>query len=141
MMKLFSRKSFTLTEAVVSIFILIIIWLSAVNTLIVGKYSASYAKHKTQAAYAAQQEIERLRKLPFANILSSNINGVSIDTRGTPNNTADDFKGRRIVTVSGDLGYYKSVIVEMQWSEILFGTNRTMREYVGTYIANEPQIN
>lgn len=137
--KLTSRKGFTLTEAVLSVCVLAIIWLAAVDAIIVGQYSATYARHKKQAIYVAQLEIERLRKRLFTEILSSN-NPVSIDTKGTPG-TADDFRGSQIVTASGDLGYYKSVLVKMQWNEVFFGVNRTMYEYVGTYIANEDQLN
>jgi hypothetical protein len=135
-----SRKSFTLTEVVVSTLLLVIIWLSAVDALIVGKYSASYAKHKIQAMYAAQLAIENLRKIPYVNIQNSNT-VIDIDTKATPDNHADDFTGRQIITVSADLGYYRSVLVDIQWNEILLGINRPMHEYCFTYIANEPQVN
>lgn len=137
-----SRDGFTLTEVVISVLILVIIWLSAVDALIVGKYSASYAKHKVQAMYAAQQKIEELRKQPYPP--SSSNSTVRIDTKGTPDNISDDFTGTQVVTISdvgGSGGYYKQVLVEIRWNEVLFGRNRTMREYCGTYIANEPQIN
>lgn len=141
-MKLTTRYGFTLTEVIVSILVLVIIWVAAVDALIVGKYSASYAKHKVQAMYVVQQTIEQLRKLPYPPPNSNSV--VHIDTRGTPDNPGDDFTGTQIVTVSdvtGSGGYYKQVLVEIRWNEILFGRNRTMREYCGTYIANEPQIN
>ncbi|MCX5666226.1 MAG: type II secretion system protein [Candidatus Omnitrophica bacterium] len=142
--KLGSRSSFTLVEVVVSLSILLIIWLAAGSAFIVGKYSASYARHKVQAIYAAQLAIENIRKnVPFANMQDSNT-AISIDTRGTPDNAADDFNGRQIIDVSdvaGSGGYYRQVLADIQWNELLFGINRTMHEYCVTYIANEPQVN
>ena len=139
-MKLSNRNSFTLTEVVVSTLLLVIVWLSAVDAFIVGKYSGSYARHKIQAMYAAQLAIENLRKIPYDNIQNSNTI-IDIDTKATPDNHADDFTGRQIINVSADLGYYRSVLVDTQWNEILFGKNRTMHEYCFTYIADEPQVN
>lgn len=143
-MKLESRDSFTLTEVAVSLSILLIIWLAAGSAFIVGKYSASYARHKVQAIYAGQLAIENIRKnVLFANMQDSNV-AIRIDTRGTPDNTADDFNGRQIIDVSdvaGSGGYYKQVLVDIQWNELFFGQNKTMHEYCGTYIANEPQVN
>ena len=139
-----SRDSFTLTEVAVSLAILLIIWLAAGSAFIVGKYSASYARHKVQAIYAAQLAIENIRKnVLFANMQNSNV-AIRIDTRGTPDNIADDFNGRQIINVSdaaGSGGYYKQVLVDIQWNELFFGRNKIMHEYCGTYIANEPQVN
>lgn len=134
------RHGFTLTEAVFSICLLLLVFLAAIDTMIIAKYSASYAKHKTQAMYMAQRTIEALRKLPYGSLTSSTTT-ISIDTRGTPNSSADDFTGTQIVTVSSDLGYYKRVVVEVRWNEILFGRSKAMREYCGTYIPNEFQVN
>ena len=136
-----------MTEVVISIFILLIVWLAAINALIVGKYSASYARHKIQAVYAAELGIEDLRKnVSFANL--QNQNGVNvpirIDTKGTPDAVADDFNGRKIITVSdiaGSGGYYKQVLLDIQWNEIFFGRNKTMHEYCSTIISSEPQVN
>jgi type II secretory pathway pseudopilin PulG len=135
-----SRKGFTLTEAVFSICLLLLIFLAAIDTMIIAKYSASYAKHKIQAMYMAQRTIEALRKQPFASLTGSTIT-TSIDTRGTPNNSVDDFTGTQVITVSSDLGYHKRVIVEIRWNEIVFGRSKTMHEYCGTFISNEFQVN
>lgn len=137
--KLTSRKSFTLTEVVVGLLTLVIIWLGAIDAFIVGKYSASYSRHKIQAMYAAQRKIEDLRKVTYPP--SGSTTAIRIDTKGTPDNAADDFTGTQIVTVGPDLGYYRQVIVEIRWNEIFFGRVKQMREYCATYIANEPQVN
>jgi type II secretory pathway pseudopilin PulG len=135
-----SRNGFTLTEAVFSICLLLLVFLAAIDTMIIAKYSASYAKHKIQAMYMAQRTIEALRKQTFSSIANSTTT-ISIDTRGTPNTSSDDLTGTQIVTVSSDLGYYKRIVVEIRWNEILFGRSKLMREYCGTYIANEFQVN
>jgi hypothetical protein len=138
-MKIKSRNGFTLTEAVVSVLILVIIWISAVNALIAGKHSSSYSRHKVQAIYAAQRKIEDLRKATYPPTASTTT--IRIDTKATPDNTADDFTGTQIVTVGQDLGYYRQVNVEIRWNESFFGRTKQMREYCSTYIANEPQVN
>lgn len=135
-----SRHGFTLTEAVFSICLLLLIFLAAIDTMIIAKYSASYAKHKTQAIYMAQRTIENMRKQPFGSLAGSNTT-ISLDTRGTPNITTDDLTGTQVVTVSSDLGYYKRVIIDIRWNETLFGRSKLMHEYCGTYISSETQVN
>jgi Tfp pilus assembly protein PilV len=138
--KLCDKRAFTLTEILFSIGLLLLVWLAAVNATIIAKFSGSYAKHKIQAVYIAQQTIENLRKTPFASIANSTTTA-TIDTNGTPYTTTDDFTGTQIVTVTSPSSYYKQIIVEVRWNEILLGKNKTMREYCATIIANEPQVN
>ena len=134
------NKGFTLTEAVISVAIIALVWIAVFNLFIVGEIAASIAKHKTQAIYVAQATIEKLRKLPFASITGST-STVSIDSRGTPDIYSDDFTGTQTVTVYNDSVYYKRVAVDISWNELVAGKNKTMHEYCGTYIANDPQAN
>ena len=138
-----SRSGLGLTEIVISLFMLVIMWLSAADAMIVGKYSASYARHKVQAMYTEQQAIENLRKTPYGLMMSSGPTTVAIDSRGTPDNNADNFNGTRTITVDAEVPgtYYRRVAVNMRWNEILFGRTRQVNEYCATYIANEPQVN
>ena len=135
-----TRKSFTLTEAVVSMAMIAIVWIAAFNVFIISATSYSLAKHKAQAVYVAQGAIERLRKQPFASI-SGSTSSVSLDSKGTPDIYTDDFNGAQIVTVYNDSPYYKRVIVDISWNEVIAGKNKTIREYLSTYIASDPQIN
>ena len=128
----------TLTEVVISLALLLIIWLATVEVLITSRISSSMARHKAQAMYVMQRTIEDLKKQPFANIAGSTTT-VSIDTKGTPDNYSDDFKGTQIVTVTSPSTYYKQIIVELRWNEVFFGKTKIMKEYLGTYIANDPQ--
>jgi len=138
-----SRRGFTLTEASISILILVILWLAAVNAMIVGKYTASYARHKMQAIYLAQQAIENLRKTPYSLMVSNGPIAVSIDSKGTPDNAADNFNGTQTITVYPEVvgTYYKRVAVKISWNEIFFGRAKQISEYCATHIANEPQVN
>ncbi|MDP2929863.1 MAG: prepilin-type N-terminal cleavage/methylation domain-containing protein [Candidatus Omnitrophota bacterium] len=140
-------KGFTLMEVVVSLFIFMIVWMSAVGVVVVGKNAASYAKHKSQAIYIAQRAIEQMRRQPFQspnfeNFAASITGPVIIDTKGNFGNPANPFMGNQIVTVSNYAGdiYRKRVQVEVNWNELVFGTV-VMREYCTTDIANEPQLN
>ncbi|MFA6321456.1 MAG: hypothetical protein WCY36_06340 [Candidatus Omnitrophota bacterium] len=139
-----SEGAFTLTEVIVGICLLTIVWLAAVNVIIISRASGSLAKHKSQAVYLIQQKIENLRKLPYSSIASSNTTGLSIDTRGTPTVSADDLTGNMVVTVttsSSSYAYCKKVVVELNWKESFFGKQKTVKEFGGTYIANDSQAN
>jgi Tfp pilus assembly protein PilV len=138
-------KGFTLMEVVVSLFIFMIVWMSVVGVVVVGKNAASYAKHKSQAIYIAQRAIEQTRRQPFSNLATyaASITGpVIIDTRGNFSGPTNPFMGNQIVTVSNYASdiYRKRVRVEVNWNELVFGTV-VMREYCTTDIANEAQLN
>ena len=88
-----NHKGFTLTEVVISLFILTIVWVSAVGVAVVGKYAASRAKHRVQDIYVAQNTLEQMRREPFSNLESyaapapAGLTGlVTIDTKGIFNN-------------------------------------------------------
>lgn len=134
-----SKKGFTLLETVFSLILLALVWVAAANVIIVNKMSGSFARHKAQAINVARRAIEDARKKSFVSIIGGTTN-VSIDTRGTPDDYSDDFIGTQVMTVT-DLGNHKRVIVEVSWNEIFFGTTRTIREYCGTFIGNDPQVN
>ena len=134
------KEGYSLTEVVVGIFLLTIVWLAAVNIIVISRASGSLARHKVQAVYVIQQAIENLRKQPFANINSSTTT-VSIDTRGTPDVTSDDFTGTQHVTVTTPHAHYKQVNVELDWNESFFGRSKTVKEYGGTLISDDPIAN
>ena len=140
------KKGFTLTEVVVSLFILTIVWVSAVGLVIVSKYAVSHAKHKSQAIYVAQRTLEQTRRQPFQspdfeNYAASLTGQVNIDTMGKFSSPVNPFTGNQIVTVTKLDTYRKRVRVEVNWKEHIFGGSVVMREYCTTDIANEPQLN
>ena len=138
------RKSgaFTLTEVVVAIFLLTIVWLAAVNIIIISRASGALERHKVQAGYILQQTIENLRKQPYST-LTSYSSTVTIDTKGTPDTSAGDITGLQNVTVSPTTDpYYRKVLVKITWSETFFGKLKSnITEYCGTFIANDSQVN
>ena len=142
-----SRKGFSLTEIVVGMFLLAIVWLSAVNVIVMCRASGAFARHKAQAIYVMQQTIENLRQGLFSSINNSTTT-VSIDSMGTPDNTADDLKGTQYVTVTAHnsvlapaVQSYKEVKVEVDWKDSFFGRQKVIKEYLWTCIANDAQVN
>ena len=147
-----SRKGFTLTEVVISLLILMIVWLSAVGSVIVSKYAASRAKHKVQAIYLAQSALEQMRRQSFQspdfeNYAATITGPVIIDTMGDFFNPPNIFMGNQAVKVTPvpDIipggPYRKRVQVTVSWTERSLGGSIPMTEYCTTDIANEPQLN
>ena len=136
------KKGFTLVEAMVGIGLIAIVWIGAINIIVVARAAESRARHRTQAMYVAQQAIEDLRKQLFSNIVNST-STVIIDDRGTTGIYSDDLMGTQVVTVTSPSTYYKKVLVEIRWNEVMSGKNKsvTMHEYYGTNIANDQQVN
>ena len=116
------KKGQALIEAIVAVIILALVWVAAVNVVIVSRASGKFAKHKTQADYAIQRTIENLRKQLFSSIVSSGPTAITIDTSGTPDYTPDDFTGIQIVTVTNTDPYYKKVVIKWMGNFFLFYT-------------------
>ncbi|MFA5143862.1 MAG: hypothetical protein WC522_06845 [Candidatus Omnitrophota bacterium] len=152
-----SKRGFTITEVVISICLLAVVWLAAVNIMVISAASGSLAKHKVQAQYLIQKAIEDIRKKSFSSISSYNITlkpegaGVapgrseawSLDEHGTPLYFTDDPRlgARLIVTVTTPDTYYKKVLAQVTWRESFFGRSKTVGEYAATYIARDSQAN
>ena len=135
-----SKKGFTLLEIIISMFLLAIVWLAAVNIIVISRAAGALARHKVQAVYVMQQTIENLRKQSFSNI-SNSTTTVSIDTNGTPDSTADDITGTQTVTVTTPNTYYKQVVIQVTWNESFYGRRKQVKEYCATYIANDTLLN
>jgi type II secretory pathway pseudopilin PulG len=135
------KKGYTLMEAVVALALLALVWVAAVNVIIISRASVSRAKHKVQASYVIQQSIEKLRRLPFNSIVSDT-SSVIVDSKGTPDNPFDDLTGTQVITVSvKDPNYLKYALVQVSWNELLFGKSKTVTECDSTYIASDSQAN
>jgi len=129
-----------MVEMLTSISLFVLIWISLMGSVLVGKAIAVRAKHRMQATYAAQRQIESLRKQVFGAIANST-SAVTIDTRGTES-TADDLMGIQTTTVTSPEAAIKKIIVEITWRErrLVVGSLMTT-ETIGTCIANDPQVN
>ncbi len=138
-----TEKGISLVEVLVSLALIVVLWLATSTTLLSGQFFTSYAQHKAQAVFVAQNIIEQQRRLVFANLASQASAAVSLDSKGTYGTGADDFMGNRIVTVAVVPGNanLKTVQVEVNWQEQIANRGRvTMREYFTTSIANDPVL-
>lgn len=135
------EDGFSLTEVVVAIFLLTLVWLSAVSAIIMANASGSLAKHKSQATYLIQKKIEDTRKLTISSIPSgTTTTTVTIDNRGTTA-TSDDLQGTQSLIISKPDPYYLKALVQISWRESFFGKSKTVVEYAGTFLAYDPQAN
>lgn len=134
------KKGFTLTEIVFSIALLVLVWLTATEVIVISKVSGFLAKHKTQAIYIAQRAMEELHRKSFSQVVSGT-STVSIDTRGTPDDYSDDLTGIQIITVTNPSVYYKKAAIEIVWNENLPGTTKSTSTACASFITNDPQVN
>ena len=156
-------RGISLIEVLIGTLLLTLVWLSAVGVIIVSRYSLSYSKHKIQAMYVAQRIFEEGRRCPSTDLINNATTGfaarhtkaVSIDTNGTQDIaangaltlTADDFMGNSVTQVTpltdygGSIGYRYRIDVEINWVQMLGGTNKTMREHFATDITSEDVLN
>lgn len=140
-----SDRAFTLTEVIVGICLLTIVWLAAVNVIVVSRGSGSLARHKSQAVYLIQQKIENLRKSAYSALANGTTTPcyLRIDANGTlvVSSTIYDADQKMTLTISTPNTYYKKILITMAWKESFFGKQKTVREFGGTYIANDSQAN
>ena len=94
------ENGLTLVECLFSMALAVIILTAAAGVIINSQILSSLARHKVQATYVAQQILEQQRRTPFPSIVSLPSAVVTLDTNGTYNNSADDFVGNRVVTVT-----------------------------------------
>lgn len=135
-----TKAGYTLIEVLISIIMLAVVWIASVGIIVIGGSSGSRAKHRMQAVYQIQRTVEDLRKKPFVQIVGGTTS-VSIDTKGTPDSTADDLFGTQVVTVTTPDVHYKKVVVAVTWQEVMWGAAKSVTEYGGTYISDDPQAN
>lgn len=137
-----SKKGFTLIEVILSTIISVIIFVGPIDIFARTSYNISYARHKLQSAYLAQDIIEKRRRYRFADLTTGTTSSqnITIDTKGT-GTTADDLIGNYTVTISTVGTYRKRVQVKISWVERTFAGTINANEYYTTDIADEPEIN
>ena len=136
-----TRKGFTLVEVVISFFLLAMVFLAAVEAIVVSNYAASYARHKIQAIYFAQRALEEIRRLPFSSITppyhSTRIVAISPDNF-TVSCTIDV---NSVTSPGGISSYANKVQIAVNWNEKFYSSNVPAAEYCATDITNESQFN
>lgn len=142
MLAIKKHDGFTLIEILVSIILIPLVWFAISISLSVNAMLISQSKHRAQAVFVAQQELDRLRTSDYTTLASvSNVN-VTIDTRGTTT-TGDDLIGKKNIVVqleTSPLRHYRQVTATISWSEKILdilGT-RTLTESLATIISDDP---
>lgn len=159
-----TKQGFTLVEVLVSLGVLLVFLPFAASMITNSQLLSSYAKHKIQAAYAAQQIIETQRQTsPFIVLTAgqSKIIGpasVILDTKGNYNNlncstNTSIFCGTATVTVTptvytsttGVKGPASTVmdhfVVLINWNEQILNSKVAMSETYAEDVANDPMLN
>jgi len=137
-----SQKGLTLLEVLVSVSVFFLIWMAAAASIVGSRYLSSFAKHKGQAIYLAQEALEEQRRRTFNNI-ASRADAVPLDTQGTFNTATDDLNGNRVITVTAVPGdaFRKRVRADVTWWEPILGGRIQIHTYCTTDIANETNLN
>lgn len=155
------RGGFTLVEVLISVGLLLIFLPFAASMITNSQLMASYAKHRIQAAYAAQQIIETQRQAAFP-ILSAGQsqtigpNSVLLDTKGNYNNTncanSNVFCGTSVITITpavytSTLGVNTTstttnhIVVKIYWNERIASSFVPITETFAADILNSPMLN
>lgn len=139
-----SDKGLSLVEMLISMSLFVLVWVSLVGSILVGKEAETRSRHKIQATYAAQRVMESLRKQSFASIVSQTGGSVTVDTKGT-DTAADDLIGTQTINV---INYpatnpiYKKVGVTIRWREGgPVGPYQMADQVLWTYISSDAQVN
>ncbi len=155
-----TTSGFTIIEVMVSVGIMLVFLPFAASMLTNSQMLASYAKHKTQAAFAAQQIVETERQAAFIPLIAGGSkiigpNSVFLDTKGNyvnPNCNTNSFCGTSIITVTPAV-YTKQdgtkttktnvdhFVVQIYWSERIFKLMVPMTETYAADIVNDPMLN
>ena len=131
-----------MVEVVISLLLLTIAWIAAIDALIVSKYAAPCSRNRFQAIYLAQKTLEEQRRIPFSNIQNYAIQNYSTsNTFGlfTPDNNCPPMA--LTITVARIDDYTERVQVRLAWTEHFYGYSVAAAEYCTTDIANESQLN
>jgi prepilin-type N-terminal cleavage/methylation domain-containing protein len=159
--KMNNKNGFTLIEILVSVAIMLIFLPFAAQMITNSQLWASYAKHKIQAAYAAQQIIETQRQNAFVVLAQGQSppigpNSVILDTKGNyasvncNNNTV--FCGTSLITITPSV-YTNSAgqtqtstttdhfLVKISWVEQILNLQIPMSENFAEDIVNDPMLN
>lgn len=122
----------------VSLLLLTVVWLAAVEALIISSYTSSYSRHKIQAIYFAQRALEEQRRLYSINMPSQPEQSFTI--------SPDNFTIRRTITITtvnspgGISAHTKKVQIAVNWNEKFYSSNVPAAEYCATDITDEPHF-
>lgn len=134
------RVGFTLVEMIVSITLIPLIWIGVYIALSANTMFISQAKHRAQAVFLAQQRLDLMRSDAYANLTTTVVPNITIDTRGTAG-VGDDLTGTMNVTVVATIPlniHYRQVTATINWDEAaLGGAPRALTESLTTIISDD----
>lgn len=137
------ESGFTLIEIIVSITLIPVLWFAISVALSVNTMLIVQAKHRAQAVFVAQQNLDWMRTVAYTALPSITTHqAVTIDNRGTTA-TGDDLTGFRDITLGPDQvitgGHYRQATVAVNWNErMLGGPDKTLTESLTTIISDDP---
>lgn len=135
-----AKDGFTLVEILVASTIALLVLVSLLAALVAGRFSASLAKHKSQALNLIQQRVEQLKSQGYTTLYatsqSSKVtteNNVVLDGNVA---SRGDMLCTRISTVDDLCGYDDAVeiTVQISWNEKTMAGNINVSEEASTLV-------
>lgn len=156
-----TKSGFTFVEVLVTMGLMLLFLPFAASMLTNSQLLASYAKHKLQAAYVAQQILETQRQNPFITLTAGQTStigpsSVVLDTKGNYNNTtcgnSNAFCGTAVVTVTPTVytnaagvkttsSTVNHFVVQIYWNEKISVLFVPITETFAEDMANDPILN
>ena len=137
-----NRRGFTLVEVMVATFITVIVLLSMLLTIVMGRYSAVLAKHKSQAVQLSQQQMEEMRALGYSALATMSLSSsTTTDTGVVLDGDIDsrpDLICTRTTTLTDDSpsSGLLEVTVQVSWQEKSMGGTVNLSEEVSSLVAD-----
>jgi len=134
------HNGFTLIEITMSVILIPLLWFAMYISLAVNTMLISQAKHRAQAVFIAQQNLDRMRIITYADLFPVAAQAVTIDNRGTVD-IGDDLAGTMDI-ILGELfagGHFRQITVRISWNEnTVGGLVRTLTESLATIVSDDP---
>ena len=136
------RGGFTLVEVVVASFIMVLVLMVLLTSLVMGRFSASMAKHRSQAINLIQQKVEQLKSQGYVTLhAASQASPVTTENSLVLDGNVDsrnDLLCARQATLNDNCGYDDAVeiTVEVSWSERNFSGNVNVTEEMSTLMVD-----
>lgn len=120
------RKGLTLVEMVVSVLILGLALGAMLGSFVIGRISATKAKHRIEAMNLLRAKMEEIKNTPYSNIVDEGPVTVTIDEE-------EGLRGTRVVDVDDD--GYKEVEVVISWQDLSLGGTSQVSERLVTIVS------
>ena len=140
-----NQRGFTLIEVLMASFITLIVLMSLLMTIVMGRYSSTLARHKSQAVQLSQQRMEQMKSLGYSTLAAMSQSTPTITETGVvldgDIDSRPDMTCTRATTLaddSPDSGVLE-VTVQVSWQEKSMGGNINVSEEVYSLVADTSQ--